>query len=78
VRLETQASLFTIRSNNNDVVMSYLHTYFLSDMTSFQNKNNMADSEERKSLIRRFVSVSGVSEERAKFFLEAASWNLEV
>ena len=47
-------------------------------MTSFQNKNNMADSEERESLISRFVSVSGLSEERAKFYLESASWNLEV
>ena len=47
-------------------------------MTSDQNKNNMADSEERRSLISRFVNVSGVSEERAKFFLESASWNLEV
>jgi len=38
----------------------------------------MADSEEQRSLISRFVSVSGVSEERAKFYLESASWNLEV
>jgi len=38
----------------------------------------MADSEEQRSLISRFVAVSGVSEERAKFFLESASWNLEV
>jgi len=46
-------------------------------VTSYQNKNNMADSEERDGLISRFVSVSGVSEERARFYLESASWNLE-
>jgi len=38
----------------------------------------MADSEEQRDLISRFVGVSGMSEERAKFFLESASWNLEV
>ena len=38
----------------------------------------MADSEEEKSLISQFVSVSGVTEERARFYLESASWNLEV
>ena len=47
-------------------------------MTSFQNKNNMADSEEKSSLISQFVNVSGVSEDRAKFYLVSASWNLEV
>jgi len=56
-----------------------LCTYtLLSDVTSFQNKNNMEDSEEQRGLISKFVGVSGVSEERAKFFLESASWNLEV
>ena len=38
----------------------------------------MADLEEKRSMISKFVSVSGVSEERAKFYLESASWNLEV
>ena len=38
----------------------------------------MADSEERSGLISQFINVSGVSEERAKFYLESASWNLEV
>ena len=49
-----------------------------TDVTSHQNKNNMADSEEQSGLISRFVNVSGVSEERARFYLESASWNLEV
>ena len=38
----------------------------------------MADSEEKSGLISQFINVSGVSEERAKFYLESASWNLEV
>jgi len=49
-----------------------------TDVTSYQNKNNMADSEEQSGMISQFVNISGVSEERARFYLESASWNLEV
>ena len=48
------------------------------DVIKIWKQHNMADSEERSNLVSRFVNVSGVSEERARFYLESASWNLEV
>lgn len=35
----------------------------------------MASQEES---VREFVAVTGVEEERARFFLESAGWNLQV
>ena len=36
----------------------------------------MADQKE--SIIQQFVGVTGIDHDRARFYLESASWNLEV
>jgi len=38
----------------------------------------MADADEQRSLILQFRAVAGVSESRARFYLESASWILDV
>lgn len=43
------------------------------DLTEAQTK--MANQEE---FVREFVAVTDVDEERARFFLESAGWNLQV
>lgn len=40
-----------------------------------EGASKMASQEES---LREFVAVSGVDEERARFFLESAGWNLQV
>lgn len=39
------------------------------------HRGKMADREEA---LREFVAVTGVEEERARFFLESAGWDLQV
>lgn len=40
-----------------------------------EGASKMASQEES---LREFIAVSGVDEERARFFLESAGWNLQV
>ena len=41
----------------------------------FEFSEEMAEQEEQ---IKQFCEVTGESEDRAKFFLEASGWNLQV
>lgn len=36
------------------------------------------DDNSRSEIIAKFASVTGVDEERAKFYLESSNWNLDV
>ena len=38
----------------------------------------MADAASHSELIAQFTGVTGVDTDRAKFYLEAAGWNLDV
>lgn len=46
-----------------------------ADESSKEQKIKMASQEES---VREFVAVTDVDEERARFFLESAGWNLQV
>lgn len=70
-----RASLFrppfrTVRNHRALLCFPGLKT---DDLTEEQTK--MANQEE---FVREFVAVTDVDEERARFFLESAGWNLQV